>query len=189
WRWFVDVRVPIYLEELAHEGPKIKKLAEGAGVHAEWEQYTGLISYFPTTTRKVPDDEFNLYCYSYRSTLHTGGQTHENIWLDEASRMNPWLYNIVINAETGKKIGLKDGDIIVVESNYGRKAKGPVKLTETVHPQCVGIATTAGHWVKGQPIAYGKGIYFNVLMELDLEHTDPVSGSLETSAKVKVYKA
>jgi len=187
WRWFLDVRVPIYLHDLELHGPKIKELAEGAGVHAQWEQYTGLVSWFPPVTHKV-SGEYDLYCYSYRDTLHSGGQTMENPWLDEASRMNPYTYNIVINSETAKEKGLKEGDIIWVESNYGRKTKGPIKTTECVHPQCIGIATTAGHWVKGQPIAYGKGVYFNELIELDLEHSDPVSLSIETSAKVKIYK-
>jgi len=113
----------------------------------------------------------------------------ENPYLDEASQMNPQIYNIVINTDTAKKKGFKDGDIVTIESNYGRKTTGPLKLTECVHPQCIGIATTAGHWVKGQPIAYGKGVHFNVLMELDLEHSDPVCLSVETAAKVKVYKA
>ena len=187
WRWFLDARVPIYLHDLAYYGPKIKGLAEGAGVHAEWEQYTGLVSWFPTPPQKAPP-EYDLYCYSYRDTLHTGGQTMENPWLDEASGMNPYTYNIVINTETARKKGLKDGDIIWIESNYGRKVKGPIKTTEGVHPQCIGIAATAGHWVKGQPIAYGKGVNFNVLMELDLEHSDPTSLNIETSAKVKIYK-
>jgi hypothetical protein len=43
--------------------------------------------------------------------------------------------------------------------------------------------------VKGQPIAYKQGVHFNTLMEIDLEHSDPVCLSIETSAKVKVYKA
>jgi len=188
WRWFLDVRVPIYLHDLALYGPKIKELAEGAGVHAEWEQYTGLLSWFPTPPHKV-SSEYDLYCYSYRDTLHLGGQTMENPWLDEASRIGPFTYNIVVNKETAESKGLRDGDVIWIESNYGRKVKGPIKTTASVHPQCIGIAATAGHWVKGQPIAYGKGIHFNELMELDLEHSDPVSLSIETSAKVKIYKA
>jgi len=187
WRWDLDVRVPIYLHDLALQGPKIQSLAESVGVSAEWEQYTPLVSWFPTPPNKVKG-EYDLYCYSYRDTLHSGGQTMENPWLDEASRMNPYTYNIVINSEMAAAKGIEDGDIIWVESNYGRKTSGPVKLTEAVHPQCIGIATTAGHWVKGQTIAYGKGVYFNELMELDLEHCDPVSLSIETSAKVKIYK-
>ncbi len=188
WRWFLDVRVPIYLHDLALYGPKIQSLAEGAGVHADWEQYTGLVSWFPTPSHKV-SGEYDLFCYSYRDTLHTGGQTMENPWLDEASRLSHYTYNIVINTDTARAKRLEEGDIIWVESNHGRRTKGPITLTEAVHPQCIGIAATAGHWVKGQPIAYGKGVYFNELMELDLEHCDPVSLSIETSAKVKIYKA
>ena len=189
WRPFINMRVPIYFHDLAERGPKIIALGKAAGIEADWQQYTPLVSWFPTPPHKVEDPQYDLYCYSYRSTLHTGGQTMENPYLDEASQMNPQIYNIVINTDTAKKKGLKDGDIVTIESNYGRKTTGPLKLTECVHPQCIGIATTAGHWVKGQPIAYGKGVHFNVLMELDLEHCDPVCLSIETAAKVKVYKA
>jgi molybdopterin-containing oxidoreductase family molybdopterin binding subunit len=188
WRWSIDARVPIYLHDLAYDGPAIEELAEGVGVHADWEQYTGLVSWFPTPPQKAPP-EYDMYCYSYRDTLHNGSQTMELPWLDEVSKMNPFTYNIVINADTARGKGLKDGDIIWIESNYGRKIKGPIKTTEGVHPQCLGIAATAGHWVKGQPIAYGKGVNFNVLMELDLEHSDPTCLTIETSAKVKIYKA
>ena len=103
--------------------------------------------------------------------------------------MNPHIYNIVINRDTGTAKGLADGDIVTVESNYGRKTTGPIILSDCEHPKCIGIASTAGHWVKGQKIAYNQGVHFNVLMELDLEHTDPVCLSIETAAKVKVYKA
>jgi len=163
-------------------------LAKEVGIHANWEQYTALVSWFPTPPQKAPS-EYDMYCYSYRDTLHSGSQTMEIPWLDEASRMNPFTYNIVINTDTARENGLKDGDVIWIESNYGRKVRGPVKTTEGVHPQCLGIAATAGHWVKGQPIAYGKGINFNVLMELDMKHSDPTCLTIETSAKVKIYKA
>jgi len=188
WRWFVDVRVPIYLHDLALYGPKIKELAEGVGLHYDWEQYTGLVSWFPTPPQKAPS-EYDLYCYSYRDTLHTGSGTQENPYLDEASGMNSFTYNIVINTETAKKKGLKDGDVIWIESDYGRKTKGPIKITEGVHPQCIGIAATAGHWVKGQPIAYNKGVSYNKILQLDLKHSDPVSMTIETATKVKIYKA
>ncbi|MFC1998590.1 molybdopterin-dependent oxidoreductase [Chloroflexota bacterium] len=189
WRPFLDVRVPIYLHDLARWGPTIIDLAESRDVHADWQQYTPFVSWFPTPVQKVPDTEFDLICYSYRTTLHTGGQTHQIPYLVEASHMNPHIYNIVINRDTGKAKGFADGDIVTIESNYSRKTTGPVILSDCVHPKCIGIASTAGHWVKGQTIAYGQGVHFNTLMEIDLEHSDPVCLSIETSAKVKVYKA
>ena len=113
----------------------------------------------------------------------------EQPWLDEASRMNPYTYNITMNTVIARQKGIKDGDTIEVESYQGRKVTGTVKLLEGQHPQTVGIAATAGHWAKGQPIARGKGSNFDTLLPLDFEHMDPVCGNIETSVRVKVKKA
>jgi molybdopterin-containing oxidoreductase family molybdopterin binding subunit len=187
WRWFIDARVPIYIHELAYYGPKIKKLAESVDIHVDWNQYTGLVSWFPTPSNKETG-EYDLYCMSYRDTLHTGSGTMQIPLLDEASHLSPYTYNIVINESTAKKRGLKSGDVITIESNYGRKIEGPLKTSQGIHPEVIAIATTAGHWVKGQPIAYGKGVNFDVLVELDLEHVDPTVFNIETSVKVKITK-
>jgi hypothetical protein len=83
---------------------------------------------------------------------------------------------------------LKDGDTIEIESPYGRKVQGTLKLTEAQHPQTVAIAACSGHWAKGQPVARGKGANFDDLLELDLKHVDPVSLNIETAVRVKVRK-
>ena len=102
--------------------------------------------------------------------------------------MNPYTYNIVINTDTARRKGLKDGDIIEIESYNGQKIEGPIKTMEGCHPQVIAIAGTAGKWSKGQPIAFGKGVNFDTLLFLDLEHADPTSLNLETSAKVRISK-
>ena len=112
----------------------------------------------------------------------------EQPWLDEASLMNPYTYNITMNADTAGKKGIKDGDTIEVESYQGRKVTGTVKLLQGHHPQTVGIAATAGHWAKGQPIARGKGTNFDNLLPMDFEHMDPICGNIETSVRVSVRK-
>ncbi|MFC1906211.1 molybdopterin dinucleotide binding domain-containing protein, partial [Chloroflexota bacterium] len=187
WRPFLDVRVPIYIHELAYYGPTIKKLAEKAGVHANWEQYDGLVNWYPTPPNKASED-YDLYCLSYRDILHTGSGTMQLPLVDEASMMNPYTYNIVINTETAQKKGLVDGDIVEIESNHSRKIRGPINTTHGVHPDVISIAATAGHWVKGQPIAYKKGVHFDKLVELDMEHVDPTNLNMETSVKVKICK-
>ena len=93
-----------------------------------------------------------------------------------------------MNAATGRKKGLNDGDVIEVESYQGRKVTGTVKLMEGQHPQTMGIAATAGHWAKGQPIARGKGTNFDTLLPMDFEHMDPVCGNIETAVRVRVRK-
>jgi len=188
WRHFIDARHPIYLEYLVEIGERVKEITEEAGIDLDMEQYTPLISWFPCSIHRVEDPSFDLYCFSYRDIVHTGSHTMEQPWLDEASRMNPYTYNITMNTATARKRGLKDGDIIELESTSGGKVQGPLKLMEGQHPQTMGIAACSGHWARGMPIARGKGINFDTLMANDLEHVDPVSLNIETAARVKVRK-
>jgi molybdopterin-containing oxidoreductase family molybdopterin binding subunit len=112
----------------------------------------------------------------------------EQPWIDEASRMNPYTYNITMNRRTAENKGLKEGDIIEVESISGRKVTGRLKPMEGQHPQVLGIAACSGHWAKGQPVARNKGTNFDVLLELDQEHLDPICTTLETCARTRVRK-
>lgn len=188
WMWFLNLRVPVYMEWMVHMGEAVEGIGRETGVDMGLEQYTPLVSWFPCTTHKVEDSNYDLYCYSYRDVLHSASSTMEQPWLDEASLMNPYTYNITMNASTGKSKGLKDGDAIEVESYQGRKVTGRVKLMEGHHPRTVGIAATAGHWAMGQPIARGKGTNFDNLLPMDWEHMDPVCGTIETSVRVGVRK-
>lgn len=188
WRQFVDARVPIYFEWITELGKHIKKLAESAGINVDWQQYTPYVSWFPTPVQKQSDPQYDLYCFSYRDILHTGSMTMELPWLDEASEMNPYTYNVTINADVARAKGLDDGDIVWLETAGGRKQQGRLRLMEGQHPQTVGIAACSGHWVDTLPVAKGKGANFDDLIPIDLEHTDPVCGNLETCVKVKITK-
>jgi len=188
WIWFLDVRVPIYMEYLVHMREEVEKINKETGLNIDLSQYTPLTSYFPCTIHKLNNPEYDLYCYSYRDILHSGSATMEQPWIDEASRMNPYTYNITMDVDTARKKGIRDGDTIEVETYQGRKVTGTVKLLEGQHPQTLGIAATAGHWAKGQPIARGKGANFDTLLPIDLEHVDPICGNIETAVRVKVRK-
>jgi molybdopterin-containing oxidoreductase family molybdopterin binding subunit len=188
WRYFIDARHVIYLEYMVDIGERVKEITEEAGIDVRLEQYDPLLSWFPCSIHSEDDPSFDLYCFSYRDILHTGSHTMEQPWLDEASKMNPYTYNVTINATTAAKRGLKDGDLIEIESSTGGKAQGPVKLMEGQHPRTVGIAACSGHWAKGMPIARGKGTHFDALMANDLDHVDPVSLNIETAARVRIRK-
>jgi anaerobic selenocysteine-containing dehydrogenase len=112
----------------------------------------------------------------------------ETPWINELSHMNPYTYNITMNLDTAQKKGLKDGDIIEIETKVGRKVTGTLKTMEGQHPLTVGIAACSGHWSPGLPIAMGKGANFDKLLELDLQHVDPISLNIETAVRVKVKK-
>jgi anaerobic selenocysteine-containing dehydrogenase len=188
WRYYVDCRVPVYLEFLTGIREEMQQATQKIGLEVDYSQYTPLISWFPCSVHKESKPEFDLYCFSYRDIMHTGSATMEQPWIDEASQMNPYTYNITMSREAGLQRGLKDGDLIEIETVTGRKAQGNLKLMEGQHPQTVGIAACSGHWAKGQPVAKGKGTNFDDLLELDLKHSDPISLNIETSVKVKVKK-
>ena len=112
--------------------------------------------------------------------------TLENPWLDEAAQLDPHSYSVTINAASGAKQGLADGQMVWIETDTGRKVKGRLKFSQTVHPEGLGIAACAGHWSKGMPVAEGKGVSFNDLLEIDWEHCSPVNLNLDLCVRVKL---
>jgi len=188
WRWFVDARAPIYLEFLVDMGNKTREIVEKAGLNMDFEQFTPLISWMPAVPHKLNDESYDLYAFSYRDIMHTGSMTPELPWIDEASSMNPYTYNITMNSETAANKGFRDGDSISIETDKGRKVTGKLKTMKGMHPKTVAIAACSGHWAKGLPIAEGKGTNFDILLELDWEHIDPLSMNMETCTRAKVSR-
>jgi molybdopterin-containing oxidoreductase family molybdopterin binding subunit len=188
WRAFTDVRVPIYWEWMEDMGEKIAAIAEPRGLEIPREFYKPLPDFLPCVSHECAKPEFDCYSFYYRDTLHTNSYTMENAWLDEAARLDPFSYNIALNAETGRKKGLETGDRVRVETETGRHVEGRLRLTEAIHPEGVGIAALAGHWATTLPTAKGKGVFYNDLLEIDWAHCSPVNLNLDLCAKVKVTK-
>ena len=189
WRPFVDVRVPVYWEFLPALGEKIAAIAEPRGLKIPREYYEPLADFLPCLSHRCEAPGFDFYAFYYRDTLHTNSFTMENPWLDEAAQLDPYTYAVTINADSGARKGLANGQMVWVETETGRKVKGRLKLSQAVHPEGLGIAACAGHWGEGMPIAKGKGVFFNDLLELDWEHSSPVNLNLDLCVRVKVSAA
>lgn len=67
--------------------------------------------------------------------------------------------------------------------------KGRVRLTQAIHPEGLGVGACAGHWGDGMPIAKGKGVRFNELLELDWRHSSPSNLNLDVCVKVRIKPA
>jgi molybdopterin-containing oxidoreductase family molybdopterin binding subunit len=189
WRPFVDVRVPIYWEFLKPIGDKIAAIAEPRGFKIPLEYYDPLPDFLPCRSHCCEKSGFDFYGFYYRDVVHTNSFTMENPWLDEAARLDPFSYTIAINASEARKRGFKDGQLVSVESETGRKVQGRLKLTEGIHPEGLGFAAMCGHWSDNLPIAKGKGVFFNDLLELDWEHASPTNINLDLCVKVRVMPA
>jgi len=122
--------------------------------------------------------------------LRLAGKREEAVAeFSEAARLDPFSYTIAINAAEAEKRGLADGALVWVESETGRRVKGRLKLTEGIHPEGVGIAAMCGHWSDGMPVAKGKGVFFNDLLDIDWEHIAPTNNNLDLCVKVRVLPA
>lgn len=186
WRPFLDVRVPVYWEFMVDLLAKTRPLAAQGGLDWDDAYYEPLPSWLPCPSHQVQDPAYDLYGFYYRDTIHTNSFTNENPWLDEAARLDPFSYAIAINAATAARKGLREGQEVWLESATGRRVRGRLHLTEAVHPEAVGIGGCAGHWAKTLPVARGKGVFFNELLEVDWEHTSPVNLGLDTCVKLRV---
>ena len=189
WRPFVDARVPVYWEFMTPLYEKTDAITAPRGITIPREYYEPLPDFLPCLSHGCKAPGFDLYAFYYRDSIHTNSYTMENAWLDEAARLDPFSYTIAINAETGSRKGLRDGAMVWVENEKGRKVKGRVRLTQAVHPEGLGIAACAGHWSRGMPVARGKGVFYNELLELDWNHVSPVNLNLDLCARVKLTLA
>jgi anaerobic selenocysteine-containing dehydrogenase len=155
----------------------------------DWSFFTPLAEWFPCPSHEMEGSEFDLWAFSWRPSFHTQSSTQNNPWLDEVSVNDPYVYLMQINAEVGRRKGLEDKDVVVVENKLGRKIEGPVKLVEGMHPEHIGIAGCHGHWARGTPISRGKGQFYDDLIIVDEAHTDSLTQGSDACVKVKIYKA
>ena len=190
WRTFCSGRGPIYFEFLLNTKEKGQPIAEKLGIEMDWEQYTPFLTYFPAIIHEEGKNhpDYPFIAFNYRDTLHAATATFENPLLDEMSKNNPFTYNLTLHPSMAKKLGIKDGDTICVENIMGFKMTGTAKLMSGIHPQAIASITGGGGWAKGRPIAKGKGVFFNNLLPNDMAHKCPVTLSIETAVRVKVYK-
>ena len=187
WRWFVEARIPIYFESLREDREEVATRARKGGFHMDWEHYSGVIAYFPSVIHRDPDPGFDLFVVSPRDPISTYRFSMQNPYINEVARTDPFSLNIIMSEETAAKKRIRDGDTICLENQWGDKVLGRVKLTQLIHPRVVAM-TGLGSWAKGRPLARGKGVNPNVLLRIDQDHTCPVTGTLEITAKVKAYK-
>lgn len=189
WRPFLDVRVPIYWDFMPSLGEQIAAIAEPRGLPIPREYYAPLPDFLPCPSHECQEREFDLYAFYYRDSIHTNSYTMQNAWLDEAAQLDPYSYTIAMNAQTGRNKGLRDGAPVWVETEKGRRVKGRIKLMQGIHPEGLGIAACAGHWSDGMPVAKGKGVAFNELLEINWHHVSPANIGLDVCAKVKIFPA
>ncbi len=128
-----------------------------------------------------PSKEYPLYLINWKEASHTHTRTQNNAWLLDIKPANP----LIINPATAAQHGIEDGDVVWLESPYGR-VKARVKATRRMHPEVVGLQHGFGHTGLGR-LAKGRGTSDSPLRPTK---SDPLSGqALHKETCVRVVKA
>jgi thiosulfate reductase/polysulfide reductase chain A len=135
-----------------------KKDADGRAVDA-------LPEYRPRDWQ--PTADYPLYLINWKEASHTHTRTQNNQWLLDIKPFAPLL----IHPDTARRLGVREGDEVWVESPYGR-AKAKAQLTRRMHPEVVGMQHGFGHWALGR-FAKDRGSHMGFL---NVSKSDPLSG-------------
>jgi anaerobic selenocysteine-containing dehydrogenase len=99
---------------------------------------------------------------------------------------DPYHLKLMINTKAARERGLADGDPVWIES---RLAKRParVKLSEGIHPSTVAVSQGFGRQGR-HAVARGRGVEYNSHLPISLSYSGMLGGSMESAAKVRIFK-
>lgn len=184
-----DKRAPFYCEYIKKLGEELKERIKNVpgGLPFEWdyEEYvaipTGVLS--PSHTASP---EYDMYAITFKE-FQNYSESLSISYMRELVDREPMHQGILINTRTAEKKGIKRGDVIEVRSEFGF-IRGIAMLTEGLHPEVIGVSTAVTRTVSHNPITRLGGGTFDTLLSCSPEYTDHVTGTFETTARVKVTR-
>ncbi len=189
-------RHPLYFNQFYANGLELKKNLASVGLDVppgwdadEFWRHWEPIPQWVGRCDEAYADEFDLRAMVWTTpqTRMCSGDQIANPWIREGVKeRDPYDYSILINTDTARKKGLKDGDRVRVDAFWGGSTEGHLKLTELIHPEALGFP--GHHGFKGRlrnPITW-EGPDFNDLLSDREGEFDPVSCATDISPRVKV---
>ena len=120
-----------------------------------------------------------------KQAIHTHSMTANQPYLMEAGRRYDMI-RLWMNRKRGQALGLKDGDLVRLESLVG-EGKIRVRLTEGIHPSSVWLPSGYGIFSKHLKTAFDVGLSYNDFLPT---YFDPTVGHVMSSEiVVKIHKA
>ena len=187
-RPFHKGRIPLYLEHFIGAGEDVKKFTEEHNIPWDTSDYIPLTEWRPCPAQTESPAEYDLFVVNHKVPFLTLSITSENPWLVELAHRNAKVFPVGMNAATGRRKGIAQGDEIEIETPGGKKVRAIARLTEGVHPECLAVSAILGRWVTANDSVRGKGVHFNSLLEYTVDRLDTLSAALDACVKVKVRR-
>ncbi|MDR2187745.1 MAG: molybdopterin-dependent oxidoreductase [Azonexus sp.] len=190
YRPWDGMRLLFYIEDLVHEREQLRQKMEEAQVpfRHEWQ----FDDYQPVPTPvldpiHLEPAEYNLYAITFKDIQMNFGESLSNPWIKDITYRDPVHTGLLINVHTAKKLGMKNGDIVQVDSPYGR-IYGRLATTEAMHHETLGVSNALSRTKSENRSVLMSGGHYNDLLPYDLRNTDGASGQPETSCRVKLTR-
>jgi phenylacetyl-CoA:acceptor oxidoreductase len=185
-----------YQERIKRHGAELADRLHESGINwwnEQLREYEPLPSYerFPDIwTNFVKEvggdpDDYPFWALTARSMQYSWGANVGLPLINEVANNIAGHKGVIINRSTARKMGLKDGDPVVLESVTGR-TKGRAVLREGIRPDTILMIGQFDHWAT----PYAKDLHLaslNSLTALSLSLTD-ATGSSADLARVRVTK-
>ena len=190
YRPWEGLRLRFYIEDIVRSRDELKQKMEAAQVPFRdewgWECYQPLPRPLIDPVHTEPQ-EFDLYAISFKEIQLNFAETLGNPWIDDIVYRDPVHTTFLMNAGTGAERGLANGDLVQLESPYGR-IFGRISLTQAVHPETIAVSNSLSRVASQHSKVRHGGGNFNELLPADFRNTDACSSQLESVTRVNVMK-
>ena len=153
YRPWEGLRLRFYIEDLVRMRDDLKRKMEEANVPIrhewDWECYQPLPLPLIDPVHKEPA-EFDLYAITFKEIQLNFAETLGNPWIDDVVYRDPVHTTFLMNARTGAKHGISDGDIVELISPYGR-IFGRVALSQGVQHETIASVELADAHRRAKP--------------------------------------
>jgi len=133
-------------------------------------------------------NSYPLLLSTYQPLLNVENGSQNYPWAQEMFLVTHgvgWTNFAEMNRHTAQALGIKDGDMVWVESPFS-KLKVRARVFEGIHPRVVSIASGQGHHAYGS-WAKDIGVNPNEIIGVDYDHLSGQAACFNT--RVRVYKA
>ncbi|MBI2183554.1 MAG: molybdopterin-dependent oxidoreductase [Thaumarchaeota archaeon] len=176
---FRKSRIHLYYEFMLKAKEDVDRTTKELGIKWDTGDYQPVPDWKPCSSYTKKNSGYNLFLISSKMPImaHAVGRFNPIPMQLVAARKH--LDSLLINPETAAKLGIGNGDRVVVESWKGRKQTAVAYVTDRVHPEVVAVSQHK----------LDTGLDLNDLAVLEEDTMDFLSGGVDSCLLVKVHKA